>query len=311
MALQELVIISGKGGTGKTSIAASFVALAGRAVIADCDVDAADLHLVLQPEIQRREEFRSGHEARVRVEQCSGCGECARLCRYDAIAFRSEGDGTTTYSVDPLACEGCGVCVRFCPQWAIDFEERVCGEWFVSKTHWGPMIHAKLGIAAENSGKLVSLVRAQARETAKAQDLELVVIDGSPGIGCPVIASITGATAALVVAEPTVSGLHDLERVAEVAHHFSVPTCVCVNKWDINQEMTERIEATARERGLHWAGRVRFDPAVTAAQLAAVPVVEHAANGAASDIREVWNTVSTVLRSQRTQESAAAEQKDT
>lgn len=306
MTLQELVIISGKGGTGKTSLAASFAALAEQTVIADCDVDAADLHLVLSPQIRRRRVFRSGHEARVRPEDCNGCGECARLCRYEAVERKDGAVGRTTYRVDPLACEGCGVCVRFCPQGAIDFEERICGEWFVSETRYGPMVHAKLGIAAENSGKLVSLVRERAREVAKAEGLDLILIDGSPGIGCPVIASITGATLALVVAEPTVSGLHDLKRVAGVTRHFSVPTWVCVNKWNINQAMAERIESFARAQDLRWAGRVRLDSAVTAAQLAARPVVQHASNGAAADIRAVWNTIAATLCVRKGQGNGAA-----
>jgi MinD superfamily P-loop ATPase len=299
MAPQELVIISGKGGTGKTSIAASFAALAEPVVVADCDVDAADLHLVLQPRIEQRDVFRSGHEARIRMERCTGCGECARLCRFDAIVYENGRDTPATYAIDPFACEGCGVCVRFCPQGAIDFEERTCGEWFVSETRYGPMVHAKLGIAAENSGKLVSLVRREARELAQTQGLPLIIIDGSPGIGCPVIASLTGATLALVVAEPTVSGLHDLERVVGVARHFSVPTWVCVNKWDINEAMTRRIERFARAQGVRWGGRVRLDPAVTAAQRAAQPVVQHASNGAAADIRAVWETVTGTLCVQR------------
>jgi MinD superfamily P-loop ATPase/predicted Fe-Mo cluster-binding NifX family protein len=292
MPLQELVIISGKGGTGKTSIAASFAALAQQAVIADCDVDAADLHLVLSPRIQHRAVFRSGCEARVQPERCNGCGMCARFCRYDAVRRTPDTNGRANYSIDPLACEGCGVCVRFCPRQAITFEERTCGEWFVSTTQYGPMVHAKLGIAAENSGRLVSLVRDQARKLAETCELDLIIIDGSPGIGCPVIASITGAASALVVSEPTVSGLHDLERIAGLTGHFSVPTWVCVNRWDINPAMTERIESIAREQGLHFAGRVRLDPAVTAAQLVAQPVVQHTTTGAGEDIRGLWRVLS-------------------
>jgi MinD superfamily P-loop ATPase len=294
--MKELVIISGKGGTGKTSIAASFAALAENAVIADCDVDAADLHLVLSPEIQRRETFRSGHEARIRTADCTGCGECARLCRFDAIRRRETPEGAATYVVDPAACEGCGLCVRYCPPFAIDFEERECGEWFASTTRRGPMVHAALLPAAENSGKLVSLVREQARKAAKQSGRDLVLIDGSPGIGCPVIASITGTSLALVVTEPTVSGLHDLERITQVAAHFGVPTWVCVNKWDLNPEMAAKIETFARQRGLAVAGRVRYDAAVTRAQIAALSLVEFATGGAASDVRALWREIEEHLR---------------
>ena len=265
--VQELVVISGKGGTGKTSIVASFAALARRAVLADCDVDAADLHLILAPEIKRREAFRSGHRAAIRQSDCAQCGECARLCRFDAVRQLERRDGTVTYAINPVACEGCGVCVRFCPQQAIDFPERTCGEWLVSDTRFGPLVHAKLGVAAENSGKLVSVVRSEARNVAKTRGLDLVLIDGSPGIGCPVIASLTGASLALVVTEPTLSGEHDLQRVLQLAEHFGIPVMVCVNKWDLNPSMTQRIEQTAAAHGAMVARRVRYDTAVTSAQI--------------------------------------------
>lgn len=287
--MKELVVISGKGGTGKTSLTASFAVLAGRAVVADCDVDAADLHLVLSPRIQHRAVFVSGHEARIRADDCNACGRCTELCRFDAIRRQERPDRTLTYVIDPTACEGCGVCVRFCPRYAIDFEERECGEWFISETRCGPMVHARLAAAAENSGKLVSLVREQARDVARQTGRELVLIDGAPGIGCPVIASLTGATATLIVTEPTVSGRHDLERVAGVARHFGIPGWVCVNKWDLNPDLTEQIEAAAVAQGLRVAGRVRYDRAVTAAQVAQRTIVEHATDGVAQDVGAVWN----------------------
>ena len=288
--VRETVIISGKGGTGKTSIAASFAALASGAVLADCDVDAADLHLILAPEVRRREEFRSGYQASIRQDECTACGECARLCRFDAIQRIEHSSDKVEYVVSPTACEGCGVCVRFCPALAIDFDEQVCGEWMVSDTRFGPMVHAKLGIAAENSGKLVSAVRAQAREVAKERGLKSVLIDGSPGIGCPVIASLTGAHLALVVTEPTLSGEHDLERVLQLTQHFGIPAMICVNKWDLNPSMTERIERAAEARGATVAGRVRYDTTVTAAQVRAQAVVE-CESAAADDVRALWESV--------------------
>jgi MinD superfamily P-loop ATPase len=212
--IQECVIISGKGGTGKTSVTASFAALsAGRAVLADCDVDAADLHLVLTPKIIESTDFRSGNEAVIRSGTCTGCGTCAELCRFDAIHYVKRPFGKALYEVAPVACEGCGVCVRFCPAQAIAFPERLCGEWMLSETRCGPMVHACLCAAAENSGKLVATVRQEARRVAKERGLPLIITDGPPGIGCPVIASVTGADRVLVVTEPTVSGEHDLARV--------------------------------------------------------------------------------------------------
>ncbi len=288
--MRELVIISGKGGTGKTSIAASFAVLAGRVVLADCDVDAADLHLILSPDVKRREVFRSGHRATIRQSDCTCCGDCATLCRFDAVRRLERRNGTVAYVINPMACEGCGVCVRFCPEHAIDFSEQTCGEWFVSETRCGPFVHAKLGAAAENSGKLVSLVRAQAREVAKTRGLDLVLIDGSPGIGCPVIASLAGANLALAVTEPTLSGEHDLERVLQLIKHFGIPAMICVNKWDLNPSMTERIEHTARARGAAVAHRVRYDTAVTSAQIRAQAVVE-CESEAADDVRSLWRNV--------------------
>jgi MinD superfamily P-loop ATPase len=187
--MKELVIISGKGGTGKTSVTASFAVLADRPVIADCDVDAADLHLVLSPRINEHHEFRSGHEAVIRQNDCNGCGLCLEHCRFDAVKMVRDSAGEPKYNIDPVSCEGWGVCVRFCPEQAIDFPERLCGEWMISETRCGPMIHARLGVAAENSGKLVSTVRREARRIAEEEDRSLVIVDGPPGIGCPVIAS--------------------------------------------------------------------------------------------------------------------------
>ena len=284
--MKELVVISGKGGTGKTSLAASLAVLADRPVIADCDVDASDLHLVLSPRVKERHEFRSGHNAVIRQDDCTGCGACLAHCRFGAVVQRP-----AAYAVDPFACEGCGVCVRFCPEQAIDFPERLCGEWMISETRCGPMVHARLGVAAENSGKLVSIVRREARRIAKAENHPLVIVDGPPGIGCPVIASVTGATLVLAVTEPTVSGVHDLERVLSLTRHFDIPAAVCVNKWDLNAEMTERIEDRTRKAGARIAGRIRYDRAVTSAQMQARAVVETEAP-CVEDIQRVWNGLS-------------------
>ena len=285
--IKELVIISGKGGTGKTSVAASFAVLANRPVIADCDVDAADLHLVLSPKILARYDFYSGHEAVIRQKDCIGCGECASNCRYDAVKMNKGADGEVEFAIDPITCEGCGVCVRFCPAQAIDFPERLCGEWMVSETRCGPMVHARLGAAAENSGKLVSTVRREARKIAEENNHEIILVDGPPGIGCPVIASVTGASRVLAVTEPTLSGEHDLERVLSLARHFGIPAAVCVNKWDLNADMTQRIEDRTRSFGAEVVGRIRYDPGVTRAQILEQAVVENK-SPSAEDIRNIW-----------------------
>jgi MinD superfamily P-loop ATPase len=297
--VKELVIISGKGGTGKTSMCASLAVLAEPCVVADCDVDAADLHLVLSPQVQRRNLFSAGKRARIRPGHCTACGKCEELCRFEAIAFDGPGNGkvTKTFRVDPLACEGCGVCARFCAENAIEFAPVVSGEWFISETRCGPMVHARLGIAESNSGKLVSIVRTNARGLAEQRGLGLVIIDGSPGVGCPVIASITGAGLVLIVTEPTTSGLHDMQRVVQLARHFGIQITVCINKWDLNADMSAAIESWCREQSITLAGRIRYDRTFTAAQIENRTVVEYARDGAAEDIRGLWEAVRPRLES--------------
>lgn len=280
MNMKELVIISGKGGTGKTSFTASFAALAKDAVFADCDVDAADLHLLLHPVVRRQEVFRSGRTAVIDADACIQCGKCREICRFDAIE--------ETFIVNSFACEGCAVCSHVCPVNAIAMQENVCGEWYLSDTRYGPMVHAKLGIAEENSGKLVSLVRQQAQRLAKEQQKSLILIDGPPGIGCPVISSITGASMALVVTEPTLSGIHDLQRVAELTEHFSIPTGVCVNKATINPEMTDNIRDFCTTHSLHFLGQIPYDRVLVDALLQQQPVVEYSDGPTALAIKHVW-----------------------
>ena len=295
--MKELVVISGKGGTGKTSIVASLAVLADKVVLADCDVDAADLHLVLEPTVVKRREFSGGSRARINSDRCTACGKCEELCRFDAICFDGSGNGNVdkTYRIDPVACEGCGVCAWFCADKAIDFGPVVNGEWFTSDTRCGPMVHAKLGVAESNSGKLVSLVRTEAKKIAEDRSLNLVLIDGSPGIGCPVIASISGADLVLVVTEPTLSGMHDLERVAGLTRHFGIEAILCINKWDLNEDIASRIETRAKGWGLKLGGKVRYDRRVTEAQIMGLSVVEYSHDGVAEDIRCLWGNVQTSL----------------
>ena len=295
--MKELVVISGKGGTGKTSVAAALATLSGKAVLADCDVDAADLYLIVAHEVIERGPFRSGKTASVIVDRCVGCAKCAELCRFGAVSFDGPGNGGVekTARIDRYLCEGCGVCVRFCPADAIAFEENESGEWFVSRTRLGPMSHAKLGVAEENSGKLVTLVRTKARGLAEQEGIELIVVDGSPGIGCPVIASVTGADGALVVTEPTLSGLHDMKRVCELTRHFNVPTFVCVNKADLNEELAGRIEEEAGRYGARALGRLPYDESFTAAQMKGRSVVEQSDSPAAERIRGMWKELHGLL----------------
>ena len=279
--IREIVIVSGKGGTGKTSLAAAFAALAKNGILCDADVDAADLHLLMQPEVKERTDFMGGSKAVINPDLCTGCGTCRTLCRFDAISDR--------YEVDPIRCEGCGVCVDFCPEQAIDFPVQRCGEWYISATRFGPMVHARLGIAEENSGRLVSLVRKETRQLAEERGLELILTDGPPGIGCPVIAAIGGATALVIVVEPTVSGIHDMERVVDLATHFRVPGMVIVNKYDLNVEMTETIEQLAVQRNLVVLGRVPFDPVFTRSMVQGQTLFEYGAETPTRQVvRDIW-----------------------
>ncbi len=288
--MRTLAVISGKGGTGKTSLVASFAKLAHRCVLADCDVDAADLHLILSPQVRQEEPFSGGKRASIKASACTDCGICREVCRFGAV--RHDGPPHDpphgAYSIDPIACEGCGVCVWSCPDKAIEFCDTTSGRVFISDTRYGPMVHARLNPAEENSGKLVTRVRTLARDIAVQNGLELIILDGSPGIGCPVIASITGADLVLVVTEPTQSGVHDLTRVADLTTFLRVPTAVCINKWDINPDVTAQIERLAHDRGILVGGKVRYDPAVTAAQVMKSSIVEYTGGAIAQEVEGLW-----------------------
>ncbi len=295
--MKELIVISGKGGTGKTSLTAAFAALAHEAVLADCDVDAADLHLVLEPSVRQVSDFSGGKQAAIDAQKCIGCGRCEDMCRFDAI--RHNGPGNTiavkTYTVDPVSCEGCKVCVEFCPVQAIAFNNAINSQWFISDTRFGPMVHAKLGIAEENSGKLVTLIRQKAKELATERQANLLIADGSPGIGCPVIASITGADLVLIVTEPTLSGRHDLERVADLTASFGIRTLLCINKADINPEITAQIEEEARQRGITAVGEIPYDDAFTKAQIMKATVPEFTGGEITELIKALWRQVTYAL----------------
>jgi MinD superfamily P-loop ATPase len=281
--MKEIVILSGKGGTGKTSIVGSFAALAESKVLADCDVDAADLHLLLNPSVKQETEFWSGQVAFINAEKCTQCGLCQDICHFDAI---------NNFEVDPISCEGCGFCSHICPADAITMKENMAGHWFASDTRYGPLVHARLGIAQENSGKLVALVKQQAKQIAEKDGLDYVISDGPPGIGCPVVSSLSGANMALLVTEPTLSGIHDLERVLGVCRHFGVPALVCINKHDINEENTRRIEDYCSDLGVEIATRIPFDNVVTEAMVKGMPVVEYSDGNVAREIKSLWQYIS-------------------
>jgi MinD superfamily P-loop ATPase len=295
--MKELVVISGKGGTGKTSIVAAFASLAKNAVLADCDVDAADLHLVSEPKIKQTHDFSGGKQASIIAEKCTGCGVCRDMCRFGAIDSNGEGNNLVdrTFTVNPVSCEGCKVCVEFCPADAIEFNDHINGQWFVSDTRFGPMVHAKLGIAEENSGKLVTVIRKEAKKIAQEQKKDLLIVDGSPGIGCPVIASITATDLVLVVTEPTLSGKHDLNRVAELTSGFGIKTLVCINKADVNLQITEQISKEAQKRSLKVIGQIAYDEAFTRAQMIKASVVEYTSGAIAQQIKAMWRQVNYAL----------------
>jgi MinD superfamily P-loop ATPase len=284
--MSEIIVISGKGGTGKTSLTAAFAHLAANAVVCDLDVDAPDLHLILQPEIKVREDFYSGHEALIDPAACTACGLCSEVCRFGAVSNPPAG-----YRIDPLKCEGCKVCVQFCPAGAIQFPDRHCGEWFISDTRFGPLVHAQLFPGAENSGRLVALLRGKARELAERTGRTLILSDGAPGIGCPVISSLSGTDFAVLVTEPTPSGLHDLERVASLCRHFKIPTGVIVNKADLNPENTAGIQRWCGEVQAGFIAALPYDPTVTEAMVRRQAVTEFRSDGLSDDILRAWRRI--------------------
>jgi MinD superfamily P-loop ATPase len=286
--MKEIVVVSGKGGTGKTTIVASLAALAKSKVMVDCDVDAADLNLLLQPTAQEKQVFWSGQKAVIDQEKCTQCGICEDVCRFNAIK---------EFQVDPISCEGCGLCYHICPDEAVIMEENLAGSWFVSETKYGPLVHARLGIAQENSGKLVTTVRKQARALAEEQGLDLILSDGPPGIGCPVISSISGVNLAVVVTEPTLSGIHDLERVIGVCRHFAVPVMVCINKYDLNEDNTRQIKDYCNDQSIDVAVKIPYDNVVTEALIRGLLVVEYSDNSISHQIKVLWEAISARLTS--------------
>ncbi len=287
--VEELVILSGKGGTGKTSLAASFAVMGEREwILADCDVDAPNLQYLLEPTIEEQHPFSSSAIARIDKDRCDECGLCRTHCRFDSI--------DSTFEVDDVGCEGCGLCSYVCPRSAIAMQPRLSGYWFRSQTRGGIMLHAQLGFGEGNSGKLVARVKEEARQIAQASPLPRVLVDGPPGVGCPVIAALSGATAALLVAEPSISALGDLERIAEVCAHFQVPAGICINRFDAQPVYSDHIASLAKRLALPILGRIPYDEQFTWALLEGRTIVEGDTNRAGKAVRALWQeTVTTLL----------------
>ncbi len=281
--MKEITILSGKGGTGKTSVVASLASLAKSKVMVDCDVDAADLYLLLKPTSQQKQEFWSGEKAVITEDKCTGCGLCREVCRFEAISDE--------FKVDPVSCEGCRFCYNICPMDAITMQQSLSGHWFISETRYGPLVHARLGVAQENSGKLVAIVRQKAKQIAEEGGLDYIISDGPPGTGCPVISSLSGVSLAVIVTEPTLSGIHDLKRVISVCHHFAVPVIVCINKCDINQDNSRQIEDYCQSQGIEVVAQIPFDTSVTKALIKGIPVVEYSRNRVSREIERLWQSI--------------------
>jgi MinD superfamily P-loop ATPase len=290
--MKQLVVISGKGGTGKTILTASFAALAQNKVMVDSDVDAANLYLLLHPEIEETTSFSGGKKAHLISEKCTVCANCIEACRFDAISETEEGK----ILIDPISCEGCGVCSFVCPEEAIEMQNSISGEWFVSKTKYGPFVHAKLGIGEENSGKLVTAVRKKATEIAKEKNLDYIIIDGSPGIGCPVIASLTGTDMAIVITEPSLSGIHDMERVIQMADHFKIKTACCINKYDLNKKNSNHIEKWCQKKSIPLLGKISYDEEVTNSMLHGIPLVEYTDFSVSGEIKHIWKKLTLLMK---------------
>ncbi len=281
--MREIAVISGKGGTGKTTLVGAFASLTRNKVMVDCDVDAADLHLLLNPQVCEEHEFRGSAVAVIDPELCNACGKCVELCRFDSI--------TSDLVVDALACEGCGVCGYFCPEKAIVLNERVSGKWFVSETRHGTLVHARLNPGEKNSGELVTLLRKRAKELADGQRSDFIIVDAAAGIHCPVIASLAAVDGALIVTEPTVAGIHDLERVVRLTSHFEIRAFVCINKWDLHAETSRWIERYCRKAEVKLVGRIPFDTVVTEAMVHGMSVVEYSDGPVSQCLEEIRRNV--------------------
>jgi len=291
--LKEIVVISGKGGTGKTSLTASFAMLGGKdIVVADCDVDAADMHLLLQPDFEEAEEFYSGEEAYVVQDKCIQCGKCAQVCRFNAVDIVKG-----RYVVNAFNCEGCGYCARVCPVDAIINKEVKVGECYTSNIKSGAtMVHARLGIGADNSGKLVAKVKNEAKELAKVFNKNYILVDGSPGVGCPVVSSLSGASFVILVTEPTVSGLHDLKRVYQLVKKFRIKTGCIINKADLNLDIAGEILSFLGSEQIEHLASLPYNEDFTKAMVEGKTIVEYCDNSLSEMIEQSWDKTLHILK---------------
>jgi MinD superfamily P-loop ATPase len=281
--MKQILVLSGKGGTGKTILTASFASLAKNKVMVDCDVDAADLYILLKPEIKKRHDFIGGKVAIIDENLCIKCGQCKSVCRFEAVA--------DDFQIDSVSCEGCGFCSQVCPVGAIKMVDNISGEWFISNTKYGYFVHAKLGIAEENSGKLVAKIRDEAKKLADAKKADFVIIDGTPGIGCPVMASLAGIDLAVIVTEPTVSGIHDMKRVIELTKHFKITAKVVINKFDLNLENCEKIKTLCDDNNIEILGQIPFDKIVSKSIVLCLPLVEYTDGEVSQEIKNIWDKI--------------------
>lgn len=277
---KEVVIISGKGGTGKTTITSSLSKLIDKKIIVDADVDAADMFILLKPKIIKKELFKGKSIARIDYSICTSCGLCKQLCRFDAINFKNN-----KYEINEFLCDGCTLCELACPVNAIKMEQQTVGEWYISETQWGDMIHAKLYPGAENSGNLVTMIKIQADRLSREKNISLVIIDGPPGIGCPVTSALSGANYAIIVTEPTMSAIHDMKRALKTAQHFKIETGIVINKYDINEEKLLEIENFAKDKGIEIIGKIPFDKCIVDSQINLKTIIED------EKCKHIWNNI--------------------
>lgn len=288
--MHEITILSGKGGTGKTSIAASMMALAENAVLCDSDVDAANLFLLFNPEIRETHSFPSGSKAWIDPSKCNGCGICMDECRFQAISHTNG-----VFAVDSFACEGCRLCEKICPAEAVTIQEFSRNKWFVSDTRYGPFVHARMSAGEENSGKLVSVIRKKAREIARNQEKGFIITDGPPGIGCPVISSLSGTQMVLMVIEPSRSGIHDARRLLELTDGFNLPSCALINKYNLSSELTKEAENFLAGHNIPLLARIPFDENFTKSMVEGKTIIEYAPGSeTVSILKEVWLQLKTM-----------------